>query len=437
MIRLSIQTSDKRSFCDVIVVAACFLINGCGQAADLPMLYGDTFISETLDAVVESPDGTLLLIGRSRSLGYGAAEDLQFLRVNSNGPAIWRKTMSLNGKAKYVRAVARPDGGAIIGGVLRHLDGDPDYGIRELGMDGFLLSVNENADKQWLWRKQETITIPLEIDKANSIWAIAADHRFGKQRSWLVKFGQTGELLEEIALNLADGFTCYDAIRFSEKGTVLAGTVPDGIQVYEVDEKGAVRWVTTTKDPWITTSIHLCRTTHSGYLWDTVGIVAVAACGEDTIVTIRISKDGELLSEKVTLEGDGQTVKAVAATNDGGVILVADNPSLGTDTGTRAALEVILLDDDMEVIYGETFASSDSRYGFSASDITKSKSGGYFLAGGRFDSSMGVADMFLTQVDSSGKMPWPAGKQQEIPYGLQRSDEAPLTGESWNGRIDD
>jgi uncharacterized delta-60 repeat protein len=116
--------------------------------------YGDSK-DESAKAVLQNPDGTLIIGAWSKSFGNGSS-DFWLLKLNSDGSVIWQKAYLANGEDNFFAIDRAKDNGYILVGGSNSIDNS--------NYDFLVLRVSENGSI--LWKKAYGGS---ETDQASSV----------------------------------------------------------------------------------------------------------------------------------------------------------------------------------------------------------------------------------------------------------------------------
>ena len=340
------MTAFARLLCIVVVAVG---ISAMAQPPD--SLWSRTYggnVDEECDAIVKTLDGGLLLVGFTTSFGAGSF-DVWLERVDSGGNHIWSHTYGgINVEACY-KAIPLEDGGFILAGHTGSYGaGDFDY--------------------------------------------------------WLLKIDSQGSQLWSRTYGGSSADRCFDAIRTSDGGYVMAGlTQSFGAHSSDI-------WILKVSD----TGDSLWSRKFGGTGQDVA--IAVTESGDGSLLFTGITgsqgePNGDVILQKLSASGDSLWVHtfggnqydapwAIAQTPTGGYAIAGYTNSMGAGASD---FYFVVTDESGNELWHRTYGGAMDEWCY---DMIPMSSDGYLLAGRTASFGSGGYDMWALRIALNGDSLW-------------------------------
>jgi len=300
------------------------------------------------DAMIETSDGSYVLVGNTNSYGAGGY-DLWLIKTDADGNELWNKTFGGPGLEAGNSVIETTDGGYVLAGIM------DSYGSG--GMDVWLIKTDVDGNELW--------------DKT---------------------FGGSGDDFEYSVIETQDGG--YVVAGFTEsygaggKDVWLIKTDVDGNEVWNKTYGGS-------DDDW---GDSVVETQDGSYVIEAF-TKSYGAGGWD-VWLLKTDADGNEVWEK-TFGGSGSDAgDSIIETTDGGYIIAGITDSYGAG-GYDAWL--LKTDADGNEVWKETFGDSGDDRGYSA---IETGDGGYLMVGYTDSYDAAWRDMWLIKTDADGNELW-------------------------------
>jgi predicted secreted protein len=340
--------------------------------------------SEACRDVVVLPDGSVILLGNTRSFGAGAV-DCWLVKVDRNGDSLWSRTYGGPANDWGAGVSVTPDGGFILAGSsssfgsggndfwLVRTDGDGDslwsraYGGVEtetfggLGVladsgyfvagytqsfgagteDFWLLRVAANGDSLWsrTYGGPSNERCWAAIRGRNGNFYLVGDARsfgLGDKDVWLVAANANGDSLWSHVYGGARDEECRGIVQTADGGFLLAGSQDqDGAGNFDAwlirtDSAGNVLWDTTFGGPLSEGVEDVTLLPDGGFA--VLGNTLSFGAGDQDVWLLRVSADGDSLWSLTAGTADFERGWSLAVTSDHAYVIGGTTRPVG-DTG--------------------------------------------------------------------------------------------------------
>jgi len=182
------------------------------------------------------------------------------------------------------------------------------------------------------------------------------------------------------------------------------------VYLIKIDKNGNAIWQRTYGGKGWDTARAITNTKDGGFV--VAGHTDSFGNGWSDVYVIKIDKNGDMLWQK-TYGGKGwDMAKAITQTKDGGFIMTGYTESFGNGWND---VYVIKIDQNGNLLWQRTYGGSNDDRAYA---ITKTKDGGFVVAGYTKSFGNGWSDVYLIKIDENGNKCW------EKTYGGRKDDRA-------------
>jgi hypothetical protein len=225
--------------------------------------------------------------------------------------------------------------------------------------------------------------------------------------AWLLKLDVGGQVLWQKTYGGLGDDAIKQVVATRDGGYVLAGYTssfgPGGLNawVLKLDGAGNVLWQKVLGGDGEDVASAVAATQDGGVI--VAGYTASAGAGADDVWVFKLDGAGNLVWQQTYGGPQGETAQAVLATDDGGYLVAGNTGSFGQDAGSGSLdAWVLRLDGAGQVVWQNTYGAAGSDGGAA---LAQASDGGYVLAG--FTSlGNGAGDGWLLHLDDSGGLVW-------------------------------
>jgi len=279
-------------------------------------------------AIARAADGSILVLGRSKSFGNRYDYDLYVAKVSLEGKKIWEK--SLGGERdEYAGGIAGTDDGGVllVGASESYGEGDKDIYIAKLTKDGKLVSAHTVGGKKEdvataLTRTRDGKMVLVgyrEAERAgDSDFLIMQMDQNGKQR-WVKTFGGKYEdMLNGVTATIDNGIVAIGSTR-------SYGSSQSDLTVMKIDSKGKTIWHKIYGFKYYEYGNAVATTRDGGFML--VGGTNTLGKGNHSVYVLALDKAGELVWSHVYGDERKDVGHGVARMSDGSMIVVGETNS--------------------------------------------------------------------------------------------------------------
>ncbi len=279
-------------------------------------------------AIARAADGSILVLGRSKSFGNKYDYDLYVAKVSLDGKKIWEK--SLGGERdEYAGGIAGTDDGGVllVGASESYGDGDKDIYIAKLTKEGKLVSAHTVGGKKEdvataLTRTRDGKMVLVgyrETERVgDSDFLIMQMDQNGKQQ-WVKTFGEAYEdMLMGVTATIDNGIVAIGSTR-------SYGSSQSDLTVMKIDSKGKTIWHKIYGFKYYEYGEAVATTRDGGFML--VGGTNTLGKGNHSVYVLALDKAGELIWSHVYGDERKDVGHGVARMSDGSMIVVGESNS--------------------------------------------------------------------------------------------------------------
>lgn len=349
-------------------------------------------------SVALTSDGGYLIAGYTQNMTPGSA-DFCLLATDAKGDSLWSRVWGNSAEDIGMSIVADGSGGYLLVGMTE----SEATGIDEIYMariDGAGGTVWEKTlspgERQWA----------MSVAKTNDSGFVLAGGLYTSDphhRSWayLVRINSQGDTLWTRKYAKASAEVATSVISVRDGGYVLAGASSNGYNRYDgylvkTDAIGDTVWTRTFGGAEEDIVNSVTETVDGSYV--AVGHTVSSGAGSKDIWVVKFSSTGELIWERTFGEANWDHGRSVAATPDGGCIVV------GTLFSNGREVYLIKLDAAGDSLWTQLHGVSGGEFGMA---VALTPDGGYIVAGVTHSPEIGhntYADIYLIKTDAHGKV---------------------------------
>lgn len=281
--------------------------------------YGAEELREYGLSIIESEDGSFVIVGYNSDPMGIEEEDVYFLKIDDQGNQLWQKTFGGPGKDFGYSVIETSDGGyAIIGETESFGNG---------GRDIYLIKTNENGDTLWTKTyggvdRDNGYSIVQTPDNGFAIAGYIASQGNDIKEAYLIKTDENG--VEEWATSFGQSeFVAGASVILSdESGFIMLTYLDFSVYLIKIDENGTQDWAKEMADLSILSGSSLTYTSDGG--------IAIAGFYDGDAKLIKTNANGDVIWTK-SYGGilDDDRVFSICGIDDGGVALAGYTQSFG------------------------------------------------------------------------------------------------------------
>jgi len=369
-----------------------------GQESEIWMkTFGGTNNDDCFSALI-APDGGYMLAGDTSSFGAGET-DVWLVKTDITGNMEWNRTYggALNDDAQFM--VRINDGYLIAARTYSFGEGDADLWLIKTDFDGNMIwnRTYGGPGTDWIW------SIVKSSDGGYSMVGRTNSFGAGNNDFWLIKTNSEG-LLE---WNKTIGYEGDERARFlvntEDDGLLLLGwtnSMGEGEVDYwlvKTDYNGNPQWNKTYGGEMGDRGIVIKKTKDSGYILG--GSSSSFGAGNSDIWLVRIDGQGNEIWNKTYGGLEGESIRSLLETNDGGYVIAGYTYSFGAGDQDGWFLEI---DPTGTVLWNQTYGGIGRELIHS---LQKNEQGGYLLAGFTSSTIEADTDIMLIKSDALGVIP--------------------------------
>ena len=280
-------------------------------------------------AIARAADGSILVLGRSKSFGKRYDYDLYVAKISLSGQKIWEKTLG-GERDEYAGGIAgTDDGGALLVGASESYGkkADKDIYIAKLTKDGKLVSAHTVGGKKEdaataLTRTRDGKMVLVGYREAaragDSDFLIMQLDQNGQQR-WVKSFGGVYEdKLFGVTATIDNGIVAIGSTR-------SYGSSQSDLTVMKIDGKGKTIWHKIYGFKYYEYGNAVATTRDGGFML--VGGSNTLGKGNHSAYVLALNKRGELIWSHVYGGERKDVAHGVARMSDGSMIVVGETES--------------------------------------------------------------------------------------------------------------
>jgi hypothetical protein len=360
---------------------------------------------EKATAVTPVSDGGFVLVHMSSSYGAGDL-DRYAVRTDSNGIFLWDFTSGGSDWEETWAVWECADGGFILVGTTRSFG----YGLT----DGYVSKIDASGNELW-WHTYgseaadnfyDGVALP---DGGYAFAGLWASYGYGSGDFYLVRTDSSGDTLWTRTYGGEYGERALAMKGTTDGGFILAGYTESGTAggqdayVVKTDSAGNAQWTRTVgggRDDW---AWDIACTADGGYV--ATGFVTSAATYDEDVFLVRFAADGSVLWSR-TYGGTGTDCGySVIQENDGGFLIAGSTESYGAGFSDAWLLKT---DNEGHLLWSQTYG------GGSSDEFTDIHvySDGYIVAGATQSWGAGGWDFWLVRLSAEGS--WSEPRAPEL-----------------------
>jgi hypothetical protein len=413
---LSKDNIQRLFFCIVTILCAESVIAQAPEI-DWQKSYGGSD-SDAANSIQQTADGGYIAAGSSSSndgdvTGNNGDDDFWILKLNTTGNIEWQKSMGGSANDRPYSIQQTEDGGYIVAGSSSSNNGDvsgnhgnTDYWVVKLNTVGEIT-----------WQKSlggSSLDIARSIRQtADGGYIVAGNSRSldgdvtgnnGEFDYWVVKLNSSGTIEWQKSYGGSSGESAYSIQQTEDGGYIVAGNSNSNngdvsgnhgdwdYWIVKLNDTGNIQWQKSLGGSFIDVAYSIQQSLEGGY-------IAVGFTGSnDGDVTgyhegldywiVKLSPTGDLEWQKCLGGSENDTAWSVQQTDDGGYIVAGETESIDGDiTGHHGNRDywAVKLNSIGDILWQKTLGGSGDDI---ANSILQSEAGGY-IAAGRSDSTDG------------------------------------------------
>ena len=353
--------------------------------------------ANTYGSSVQQLSDGYIVSGTSYPYGNSNTADVYLMRTNDLGIEQWNKTLNYStGVRCYGLDVRRTaDGGYVV------------VGSRE---SNYVYLMKTDSSGAMLWQK----SFQWDPSIMNSGYSVqqtgdggyvvcGLTMNYNTQDMYLIKTSSSGDLQWSHTYGEKSTDTCTWAQQTSDGGYILAGTTDCRNMEYDmslvkVDINGNVEWRNAYGENYDDLGSMALQTADGGYV--VAGSTREYAGSYTQAYLIKANQLGEWTDAYAYGSSSDCWANAVQATGDGGYIIAGGkyDPSLGD-----CDVYLVKTDASGNEIWGKTSGGYSDDW---ASSVLQTSDGGYLTVGGSYSDGSGNCDVNVKKFNSAGVMLW-------------------------------
>ena len=354
--------------------------------------------NEDFSKVLLASDGGYVLAGDTASFGAGE-KDVWLIKTDSNGNIQWNKTYggAANDDVQFI--ISENDAYVIVGRTYSFGEGDADLWLIKTDLNGNMIWNQTYGGPGTEW----AFSIVKTSDDGYVLLGRTNSFGQGDNDFWLVKTDSNGVL----EWNRTIGDSGDDRGRFlvntSDGGFLLLGwtnSYGSGEVDYwaiKTDSLGNPQWNKTYGGELADRGITIAKAYNDEYIL--AGSSSSFGAGNSDIWLVKIDSIGNQIWNKTYGEIEGESVRSIVMTEDGGYAFVGYTSSFGAGDQDGWFVKI---NSTGTILWNQT-------YGEEANEILHSfqkiEQGGYLLSGSSASYGIGDTDFWLMKTDSKGIIP--------------------------------
>jgi hypothetical protein len=382
----------------VLVFLLSFTLVVFGQESEIWMKNFGGISDDNCFSALIAPDGGYILAGHTASFGAGET-DVWLIKTDSNGNMQWNKTYG-GALSETVQFMIKVNNGyLILARTYSFGEGDYDLWLIKTDFNGNLIwnRTYGGPGTDWMWSIVETYDGGYTmVGRTNSFGA-------GENDFWLMKTNSEGSL----EWNKTIGYEGDERARFlvntPDGGFLLLGwTSSFGMGevdywVVKTDSFGNPQWNKTYGGELGDRGIAIAKNEDNSYIL--AGSSSSFGAGNSDIWLVKIDGSGNQLWNKTYGGSEGESVRSILTTNDGGYAFVGYTYSFGA--GDQDCW-FVKTDSMGNIIWNQTYGGTAHE---ALQSIEKIEQGGYLLSGFSASDGSTDTDVILIKTDQQGIIP--------------------------------
>jgi len=343
-------------------------------------------------------DGGYILAGKTASFGAGET-DVWLIKTDSSGKMQWNKTYGGAALDDVQFMISDEDGYILVGRTYSFGEGDADLWLIKTDFDGNMIwnQTYGGPGTEWAFSILKT--------SENGYVLLGRTNSFGAGNNdfWLIKIDSEGAL----EWNKTIGYSGDERGRFlvntSDGGFLLLGwTNSSGLGevdywVVKTDSFGNHQWNKTYGGELADRGLSIVKTDDDEYLL--AGSSSSFGAGNSDIWLVKIDGTGNQIWNKTYGGLEGESVRSIVMTDDGGYAFVGYTYSFGAGDQDGWFVKI---DSTGTILWNQTYGGAAHE---SILSLQKIGQGGYLLSGSSASYGSGDTDIILIKTDAYGIIP--------------------------------
>ncbi|NPA34916.1 MAG: PQQ-like beta-propeller repeat protein [Chlorobi bacterium] len=354
---------------------------------------GDDFAQN----IVETPDGSLAVVGRTNSFGSGSY-DVYVVKVDMLGNLIWTKTIGGGNYDYGAKMVITRDSALAIGGQIF------------LG-DEYLYVIKLNKNGNVMWAKHAgtgTEEVGYAITETADGGIVSAGYErlgtaAGSNDVYVVKYDASGNLKWTATVGGGSHERAFGIVGTPDNGTVFAAYTASagqgGWEIYVVkqDSNGNVLWAKTIGGPGHDFPYDIILTSDNGFA--IAGYTNSFGAGNYDVYVVKLDSVGNLQWTSVIGGSNDDYGYSIKQTRDGGYIVAGQTASYGAG---GIDMYIVKLDAQGNLQWTRTIGGIDNDVAYGIVEL--SSTSGYALAGYTLSYGNGSRDVYIVKLNRAGQL---------------------------------
>ncbi len=342
----------------------------------------------------------------------------------------WDRTYGGSGSDIAQDITPTKDGGFLVAGST--------YNQGTGGYDFLLVKIDDQGNK--LWDRDYGGS---EYDGVNAICpsgdrsflAVGSSWSKGAGRSdfWVIKMDNQGNKLWDRTYGGSGHEEASDIISSGDGFFLVAGFkfsngVGKDFWVVKIDDQGNKLWDRTYGGIASDEASTIIASGDGGFL--IVGYTHSKGMGRSDFWVVKIDNQGKKLWESAYGGSDSDMADAITRTKDGGFLIAGSTYSKGSG---KADIWVVKIDDQGKRLWDRTYGGSGSDL---ANAITPANDGGFLIAGYTYSNGAGSTDFWVVKIDDQGNKLWEqtyGGNQDDMAYAITPAVDGGFLLAGYNG----
>ncbi len=347
-------------------------------------------------SVAQTSDGGYILLGKTCSFRTGSC-DMYLVKTNGNGTELWSKTYgSLEDEVGYSVAQTS-DGGYILLGKT--------WSFGAGNCDMYLIKTDKKGKE--LWSKtfggnnyDAGRSLQKTSDGGFILLGTTMSYGSGRQDMYLVKTDANGKELWSKTFGSMEDESGYSVVQTSDGGYILLGYTEEYINgnpdmfLVKTDASGNTLWSKVTGEFENDKGFAVLEAADGGYML--LGHTYSSGSGLRDMYLVKTDAKGEKLWGKTFGGSKNDSGSALAATSDGGYILLGYTSSFGAKNWDMFLVKTDAAGDEQ---WSKTIGGDGADWGFS---VQQTSDGRYILLGITKSLDANGWDMFLVKTGPGG-----------------------------------
>jgi len=385
-----------------------------GQAPDT--LWTKTYGGANIDvghAVKRTSDGGYIISGWTYSYGNGGS-DVSIIKTDDSGNVLWTKVYggSLNDGGDDI--VETPDGSYIIVGLT--------YSYGSGGSDVLLMKIDSTGDTVWVKTyggNDDDMGNSIQQTFDGGYVIAGKTHSFsaGLDNVYLIKIDEYGDTLWTRIFGGDKNDICFAVQETSDSGFILTGkTESFGAQNYDcylakTDSDGNLLWSKTYGGFSNDYAYSVQEISNGGYI--IAGHTRSFGSGSWDVYLVKTNSVGDTVWTKTCGGIHADEAFSIIETSDGDYIIAGATHSFGAGISD---VYVIKTDKDGNIIWTGTYGGSKEDWGYS---IQQTPDGGYIIIGYTESFGAGYINVYLIKTENDAGIEYEKEQNQKPRVGLQ------------------